>query len=51
MPELAPTDRSATPPPPKAPVRWVVTAFVLLFALALVVIASSVWILHVSARR
>jgi heme/copper-type cytochrome/quinol oxidase subunit 4 len=51
MPELAPTTKREMPPPPKPRVRWVVTAFVLLFALALVVIASSMWILHAGPRR
>ena len=37
------TETSATP---RTPMRWVVLAFALLFALALVVIATSVWMLH-----
>jgi hypothetical protein len=31
---------------PRTPMRWVVMAFALLFALALIVIGTSVWMLH-----
>jgi hypothetical protein len=44
-PTAQPTTAAATPRPPT---RWVVLAFAILLALALVVIASSVWILHLA---
>ncbi len=39
--DLAPADQT-----PKTPARWVVTAFLILLALALIVVGSSIWILH-----
>jgi hypothetical protein len=40
------TDQNVPPTSPRTPARWVVMAFVLLLALALIVIATSVWMLH-----
>ena len=50
MPDQPPTPHAAIPAPekPKTPVRWVFLAFSILLILAVLVIASSIWILHLA---